>query len=827
MDISRRVSDKSASDAQVDRDRLNGNPDVIEGMEEEGDIFGWDTPSSFGGLGQGGGLDTSFGDESSFGGFGGFDSGYGSGFNGQQNPFGMPENNSGNKDKKELEDQLTEGALKASKGFLALAKEILEDAKNFNAIKGADLFRYASIQGVVFLSVSLVLSFFSKGLLDVAAYGAAMTAVSIVPFVYCYTLINKEGYEPKHTESPVGEGLPENPFGNEYTSASPDLMSFGIGDQSMVDFEEGSNKNPFEDEEEEVGGAGIFDEDEDEELFQELAANSDTYTEENKQDTSNLETDKFDQLLNRIENKQLMTRQVIFDTMVSVLPSYASDFSTPVEVDEGTTEFNQWDSVIKDCAKSSRPSNGVDKDMPHLIRLEKKLFYYLLVVSRTPWVKNIDKYVAEIVNFVSIDEDTGKRDQAVIGTGEISGDRMYIRIMQPSQKAISLKDAMLSERDFFLDTSNQMPVILGVTEEGKAYTEDLKSVESMLIAGMPRSGKTIQAESILTTLMMFLPPSELHLHILDPKDGISSFKYFDAPHVKRFETQDSMIVKALDDIVNKEGERRKQLFSDNNVIKIQEYNKLKPNEKEPFIYIIIDEVLTLAERMVDDVKDQFQKNLTIIISQLPALGIRLIMIPHVIKDKVISKTTTDLITCRMSVRGTPDHIEVVTGIKPSQFKRKLTNVGDIAVNLGRGEATYVKGVLSSLDDDERVSIISFIRDFWLKLEPESFGDSYYYTRIRKGDTPPPENIDYLIGESSTRGNHRAALHSLSVEGSKQNQNTLSVLPSSTYKAKESPKVTVELKANEKIVGSTKESLLDEQQIKGILGEDDISNMFLK
>jgi S-DNA-T family DNA segregation ATPase FtsK/SpoIIIE len=116
--------------------------------------------------------------------------------------------------------------------------------------------------------------------------------------------------------------------------------------------------------------------------------------------------------------------------------------------------------------------------------------------------------------------------------------------------------------------------------------------------------------------------------------------------------------------------------------------------------------------------------LTVLVSQLPALGIRIFMIPHVIKNDIIAKTTTDLIQCRISVMGSPDHIESTTGTKPREFNIRLSNVGDMAVKIPTVQAHtfFSHGAAITDSNVENNNFFDYLTKLWNKLdgiEPKS------------------------------------------------------------------------------------------------------------
>ncbi|MNV26405.1 DNA translocase SftA [compost metagenome] len=362
--------------------------------------------------------------------------------------------------------------------------------------------------------------------------------------------------------------------------------------------------------------------------------------------------------------------------------------------------------------------------------MKDKVFYILLEIKRVNWLKNIDLFVTELVNIYAYDNKTGSMNTEVYGVGNTVGDRIYVKIMKGTTTMVTIKDLYKSLENQIKDTNNYIPVVLGIDIEGNPIMYDFKKLDSILVTGMTRSGKTWFVIAVMAQMMSFLKPSELNFYIYDPKALISDLSFLSVPHIKRFVSEDTAILEDLRRVVNIEGDRRAKLFGEAGVTHIWDFKRKNPNVDMPLIYIVIDEVITLAERMEESIKKEFQSLLLQLVSRLPALGIRVIMIPHVVKDAILKKTMTDLIPCRVSVKGSLDHIVSTLGVK--KFDHKLRHVGDMAIKLDNSEAKFMHSVVLSDSNDGNVEFFDFLEKFWLKIEPESIKGSLLEKAKMKG-----------------------------------------------------------------------------------------------
>lgn len=415
----------------------------------------------------------------------------------------------------------------------------------------------------------------------------------------------------------------------------------------------------------------------------------------------------------------MYTRQYLYDMFTKVLPLMKPDFSEIRDIDEDDDVFYQWEESLREAAEVS----GCKEDyLPELQRLQENLFTIIVTCDRPAGFKP-DLVATELANIYA--HQGGRVNPNVYAKAETSGRNCMITIFTGASAMISLKDMMIQVKDYILDSSNYIPVVFGIDQLGGVIHYDLKKLESIIITGMPRSGKSWFCQAVLTQMCAFVPPSQLQIYVCDPKDGISDFVSFKLPHVKKFVSKDERIVATLRELVKVEGPRRKRIIGDAGFVNIWDYKERYPDVKLPIIYVLVDEVVTLASRMDKETNNEFRMLLRELISQLPALGIRAFLIPHVLNNDIIEKKTSDLVPCKISVCGDADHVEKATGSKPKDFPYKLTNKGDMAVRMPAvsSDTMYVHGPALTDSNVKNNELFDYLRRVWSMHEPNEVEDS--------------------------------------------------------------------------------------------------------
>lgn len=531
--------------------------------------------------------------------------------------------------------------------------------------------------------------------------------ISAIPSVICWLFLQESArkcssmYKEDNSERVMENQVEDDPFG-----MSGDSDPFG-----------GFGEEPSTGDDLDFFGEDSSSDDSDDDLFGDDDFDFDDFETESPTKIESVDTESAIETLPEVD-KGMYTRQYLYEQFTKVMPSYNADFYKNKGYSEDDDVFLYWEENLRQATQVT----GVSEDLlPNLMSLKENLFVVELECERPKGFKP-DAVAKELASIYSFNE--GMQDTVAFDVKPV-GMSCFIRLFKGENAMISLRDMYQQVENFMLDTNNYMPVVIGNDYEGKVLAVDLKKVESMLIAGMPRSGKTWEVLALIYQMASFCSPKELNFYILDPKAGISDYRTVKIPHVKYFEQSYDKVIPFLRDIVHKEASRRKKLLGDHDCVKIWDFKKKYPDYELPIIYVVIDEMVSFSGNLDKEQRSEFRSLLRELVSQLPALGIRAIFIPHVVKNEFIEKTTSDLIMCRVSVRGEPEHIESSIGAKPKDFPWKLTNLGDMGVLLKEvnPSAIYVKAPVLTATSDETANLFDYQRRVWAKLEPESVRDS--------------------------------------------------------------------------------------------------------
>ena len=586
------------------------------------------------------------------------------------------------------EDKVWDIAEKAGKGTVKFTKSMASSFGENGTKFWLNYGKHTMFLGLGFAAFGFVSKIFGLGIgLQVSIGGLLTAALGMVVFLFSADKFNKGDVKPdkpKEVEKPQEE-IPPAPV----SPTPPPPPSQAVMWDDL----------PEDDEKEE----------EEEEEDDELEWNST----ERQGASSGMDIDEALETAQTFE-KGMYVRQYLYDMFTKVLPSFTPGFATFKELDESDDDFMFWVEAMQDAGSVA----GCKEDAyPELLEYKENLFTIQMVSDRPAGLKP-DILAKELANIYAQEHDL---DIDITFKVKTVANKCYITLFTGKSAMVSLMDMYNNPevKDYVKDESHMIPVVFGIDTQGKVLKRDMRELESMLITGMPRSGKSWFVQAILYQMCAFMPPTQLHLYVCDPKGDVSDFRRFTLPHVKKFEKTVDGILKTLSDLVYKEGARRKKLIGDAGHVNIWDYKKEFPDVKLPVIYVVIDEIMTLTSDMDKESLADFFALLRMLISQLPALGIRALLIPHLVNNKVIDKKITDLIMCRVSVRGTPEVVEHVTGAKPSQFPYALVNVGDMAVYIsGERSVQFIHGPVLTDDNQKNNQLFAYARRVWRMLEPD-------------------------------------------------------------------------------------------------------------
>ena len=637
--------------------------------------------------------------------------------NGQQSQLPQAGNMQQNQ-MKTPQDQIEELAIKAAissgKGIVSYLKYLIESVRNNTEKDWHDLGITISKISIVYIGVSVLIGIFDKfsgngkDSWDLAM-GATLSLLVGVLLMGNFSGKGKSGKEEKKEEIPDIEPEPEPESYPEevYDEYDPEE------DNSFIEEDYGEESSAWDD---------ILDDD---------YVLEEDYEEE---DGSSVESSEFD-VSNAVDSlpeiqQGTQTRQYLFETFMKVLPKVTPGFAVMNEISDESDEFYEFEGYLIGAADQVGTKEG---SVPELRSLYENEFIYRLNCTRPVGIK--EQLIAdEIAKTYSRDSNNMEIRTGVYATVETSVGVYTVNLFKGMPKnrqnkgiTISLGDIYRNEKDFMLDPSIQMPFVWGVNEFGKAWVCDLIDNNSIIISGEPRGGKSWKGQSIVAQLCMFNSPKEIEFYIFDGKDRASDYRYLSTvlPHVKYFCGDQDKITDGIERVLNKAVSERDKILSSEGYISIKDYNRDHPTEKLPYMYVVLDEMMSLMEYFKSkDKKDEMNRLkglLSTMVSKLAYAGVRFILFPHRIVDDVIPKNTYSLVSCRAVVcQPNMDALKAAVDVTNKTFPYAIVQKGDMALKtkeIENGKVVFCHAEILTSSNETNKKLFDYIGAVWSKLEP--------------------------------------------------------------------------------------------------------------
>lgn len=433
------------------------------------------------------------------------------------------------------------------------------------------------------------------------------------------------------------------------------------------------------------------------------------------------------------------TRQYLFEEYSRVLPLVNPSFANLKPISENSDDFIIFDKILRDA---SLQVGTHEEKLPDLLELRENQFIIQIKATRPSGLKE-DNIANEIANIYSRDGYGSVIHEGVYATTSSVGGSFIINIFKGENSLVTLADTYKEVKDFVLDPSIKKPVVMGVNELGRVWTFDAEKIFSYIISGKPRSGKSWSVVSLVLQLCMYSSPREVNFEVFDVK-GTSS-DYYNMkdylPHFKKFESSGRLILQRLKYLTTVEADRRKKILKDNNVIAIADLKNKGVDVDIPYLYVLIDEIVGLIGNFSKEEHAEFKDLVNVLITQMPNLGIRLILIPHRVTNDIVPKTTYTNVGCIACVRSDFKEISNTLDITKSDFPYDLSNTGDMALKTGevnKGKTVFCHGIAITPSNEKNVDMYKFIGSLWGMLEP---------------DIKSSENANINIEKSSFKGHN--------------------------------------------------------------------------
>jgi S-DNA-T family DNA segregation ATPase FtsK/SpoIIIE len=196
----------------------------------------------------------------------------------------------------------------------------------------------------------------------------------------------------------------------------------------------------------------------------------------------------------------------------------------------------------------------------------------------------------------------------------------------------------------FYDNASPLRVALGKDVSGNAVYTDLTKMPHLLIGGATNSGKSICLAGIIMSLIVRNTPKELRMVMIDPK-RVELTLFEGLPHLMYPVVKDVKEAPGVLRAVWREMDRRYDKFSEKGVRNIDGWNsKVSPEEKMPFLVVIIDELADLMIQAANEVETSICR-----LAQLArATGIHLVIATQRPSVDVITGTIKANISSRIA-----------------------------------------------------------------------------------------------------------------------------------------------------------------------------------
>lgn len=252
---------------------------------------------------------------------------------------------------------------------------------------------------------------------------------------------------------------------------------------------------------------------------------------------------------------------------------------------------------------------------------------------------------------------------------------------------------------------------LGKDITGRPVFGDLGKMPHLLVAGATGSGKSVCLNTIVASLLVSATPDQVQMLMIDPK-RVELTVYNGIPHLIKEVITDARLAAGALFEMTKEMDTRYERFAKAQVRKIEEYNAKFPDEKLPYVVIIIDELADLMLVAPAKVETTIMR-----LAQLArATGIHLIV--------ATQRPSVDVITGLIKA-NIPSRIAFA--VSSQVDSRTILDMGGAERLLGRGDMLYLpidapkpiraQGALITGNEVNRLV------DFWAKQgRPENLLD---------------------------------------------------------------------------------------------------------
>lgn len=280
--------------------------------------------------------------------------------------------------------------------------------------------------------------------------------------------------------------------------------------------------------------------------------------------------------------------------------------------------------------------------------------------------------------------------------------KSLVGIEVPNKQAALVGLRELLESKDFKNRKSNLTVTLGKDVAGKVWTYPLEKMPHLLVAGATGAGKSVCLNTIILSLLYQNNTDTLRFILVDPK-RVEFPVYNGIPHLL------SPVITDVTKTVNSlrwaitEMDRRYDLLSKTGKRNIESYNNSKPDEKLPYLVVIVDELADLMITAAAEVESAIIR----LTQMARAIGIHLIVATQRPSVDVI----TGLIKANIPAR-------IAFSVASQMDSRTILDTGGADKLLGKGDMLFQTADLSKprriqgafVSEEEIKRIVKFLKN---------------------------------------------------------------------------------------------------------------------
>jgi DNA segregation ATPase FtsK/SpoIIIE, S-DNA-T family len=297
------------------------------------------------------------------------------------------------------------------------------------------------------------------------------------------------------------------------------------------------------------------------------------------------------------------------------------------------------------------------------------------------------------------------------------------------------------------DATSKLTFALGRDVSGKAFAVDLARMPHLLIAGATGSGKSVCVNALITSILMRAKPGEVDLVLVDLK-RVELAPYEGLPHLRTgviMEAHEARAALAWAVGEMEDRYRRLAASAERNIAAYNASIRVAPEDRLPYIIVVIDELADLMMREGRKVEDPIVK----LAQKARAVGIHLVLATQRPSVNVV----TGLIKANVPSR-------IAFAMASNVDSRTVLDAPGAEDLIGRGDMLYqpadlprpvrLQGVFVS-DPEVRA-----VTDHWRAQEPEPRYDPAVLTASVDGDEEGSGQFGWLAKLAEDELTARAA-----------------------------------------------------------------------